>query len=135
MVGAGASVAPPASRAAPTGPAPPPTSPGPPTPPTPPPPALQAELPGLDEIMANQATMNIGIIGHVAHGKTTVVRALSTRETACFKDEKEKNRTIKPVEERQTQARVWGHLLDHLLDFVGPSTHTMHPHGACVQMG
>ena len=28
------------------------------------------------EIMSRQATMNIGSIGHVAHGKTTLVRAI-----------------------------------------------------------
>ena len=29
------------------------------------------------EIMSRQATMNIGTIGHVAHGKTTLVRSIS----------------------------------------------------------
>lgn len=29
------------------------------------------------EIMSKQATINIGTIGHVAHGKSTVVKAIS----------------------------------------------------------
>lgn len=28
-------------------------------------------------VMSRQATMNIGTIGHVSHGKTTVVKAIS----------------------------------------------------------
>lgn len=30
------------------------------------------------EVKSRQATLNIGTIGHVAHGKSTVVRAIST---------------------------------------------------------
>lgn len=37
----------------------------------------------------------IGTIGHVAHGKSTVVRALSGVQTVRFKNEKERNITIK----------------------------------------
>ena len=33
------------------------------------------------EVMSRQATINIGTIGHVAHGKSTVVKALSTVKT------------------------------------------------------
>ncbi|KAJ5907424.1 hypothetical protein N7495_000106 [Penicillium taxi] len=47
------------------------------------------------EIIARQATVNIGTIGHVAHGKSTVVKALSTVQTVRFKNELERNITIK----------------------------------------
>jgi translation initiation factor 2 gamma subunit (eIF-2gamma) len=36
-----------------------------------------------------------GIIGHVAHGKSTVVKALSGVQTVRFKNELERNITIK----------------------------------------
>jgi len=37
-----------------------------------------AELSPLNmAVMRNQATINIGTIGHVAHGKTTAVKAIS----------------------------------------------------------
>ena len=45
--------------------------------------------------MSRQATINIGTIGHVAHGKSTVVKALSTVKTVRFKSELERNITIK----------------------------------------
>lgn len=47
------------------------------------------------EIINRQATINIGTIGHVAHGKSTVVRAISGVQTVRFKDELERNITIK----------------------------------------
>jgi len=47
------------------------------------------------EVMSRQATINIGTIGHVAHGKSTVVKALSTVKTVRFKSELERNITIK----------------------------------------
>ncbi|KAK7679381.1 hypothetical protein QCA50_017600 [Cerrena zonata] len=49
------------------------------------------------EIINRQATINIGTIGHVAHGKSTVVRAISGVQTVRFKDELERNITIKLV--------------------------------------
>lgn len=39
------------------------------------------------EVISRQATINIGTIGHVAHGKSTVVKAISgvqVRQTACL---------------------------------------------------
>ncbi|CAJ1440169.1 unnamed protein product [Effrenium voratum] len=39
--------------------------------------------------------MNVGTIGHVAHGKSTVVKGLSGTHTVKFKAEKERNITIK----------------------------------------
>jgi len=62
------------------------------------------DLTGLDigkltplspEVISRQATINIGTIGHVAHGKSTVVKALSGVHTVRFKNELERNITIK----------------------------------------
>ena len=50
--------------------------------------------PLIPEIMSRQATMNIGTIGHVAHGKTTLVRAISGIQTTKHKEEKERNITV-----------------------------------------
>jgi translation initiation factor 2 subunit 3 len=47
------------------------------------------------EIIARQATINIGTIGHVAHGKSTLVKAISGVQTVRFKNELERNITIK----------------------------------------
>jgi translation initiation factor 2 subunit 3 len=47
------------------------------------------------EVIGRQATINIGTIGHVAHGKSTVVKAISGVHTVRFKNEKERNITIK----------------------------------------
>lgn len=47
------------------------------------------------EVISRQATINIGTIGHVAHGKSTVVKALSGVHTVRFKNELERNITIK----------------------------------------
>ena len=46
------------------------------------------------EIMSRQATMNIGTIGHVAHGKTTLVRSISGIQTTKHKIERERNITF-----------------------------------------
>ena len=45
------------------------------------------------EVMSRQATMNIGTIGHVAHGKTTLVKAISGIQTIRYRIEKERNIT------------------------------------------
>jgi len=47
------------------------------------------------EVISRQATINIGTIGHVAHGKSTVVKSLSGVHTVRFKNELERNITIK----------------------------------------
>ena len=47
------------------------------------------------EIIARQATINIGTIGHVAHGKSTLVKAVSGVQTVRFKNELVRNITIK----------------------------------------
>ena len=47
------------------------------------------------DIIANQATINIGCIGHVSEGKSTVVRSLTGTTTQRHKKEQDSNRTIK----------------------------------------
>jgi translation initiation factor 2 subunit 3 len=47
------------------------------------------------EVISRQATINIGTIGHVAHGKSTVVKAISGVKTIRFKSELVRNITIK----------------------------------------
>ncbi|KAI9190513.1 P-loop containing nucleoside triphosphate hydrolase protein [Polychytrium aggregatum] len=47
------------------------------------------------EVIQRQATINIGTIGHVAHGKSTVVKAISGVLTVRFKTEQIRNITIK----------------------------------------
>lgn len=47
------------------------------------------------EVISRQATINIGTIGHVAHGKSTLVRAISGVHTVKFKNELVRNITIK----------------------------------------
>ena len=56
---------------------------------------LDTLTPLSPEIIARQATINIGTIGHVAHGKSTVVKAISGVQTVRFKNELERNITIK----------------------------------------
>ena len=65
---------------------------------------IEADLSTLDvaklspltpEVISRQATINIGTIGHVAHGKSTVVKAISGVQTVRFKNELERNITIK----------------------------------------
>ncbi|MCJ1469689.1 eukaryotic translation initiation factor 2 subunit gamma [Pseudocyphellaria aurata] len=56
---------------------------------------VSALTPLTPEIIARQATINIGTIGHVAHGKSTVVKAISGVQTVRFKNELERNITIK----------------------------------------
>ena len=36
------------------------------------------------EIISRQATINIGTIGHVAHGKSTLVRSISEQKVSLF---------------------------------------------------
>ncbi|KAK4688933.1 translation initiation factor 2 subunit 3, partial [Tremellales sp. Uapishka_1] len=47
------------------------------------------------QVISKQATINIGTIGHVAHGKSSTVRAISGVQTVRFKTELERNITIK----------------------------------------
>ena len=48
----------------------------------------------LSMVMSRQATITIGTIGHVAHGKSTVVKAMSGVRTTKFKKEAVMNITI-----------------------------------------
>uniref|UniRef100_A0A8D2FBD9 protein-synthesizing GTPase n=1 Tax=Theropithecus gelada TaxID=9565 RepID=A0A8D2FBD9_THEGE len=52
-------------------------------------------MPLSHEVISRQATINIGTIGQVAHGKSTVVKAISGVHTIRFKNELERNITIK----------------------------------------
>ena len=56
---------------------------------------VKSLTPLSDIIISRQATINIGTIGHVAHGKSTVVKAISGVQTVRFKNELERNITIK----------------------------------------
>ncbi len=47
------------------------------------------------EVISRQATINVGTIGHVAHGKSTVGRSLSGIDTGKFGKEKQQNMTMK----------------------------------------
>mmetsp|Transcript_46090 Transcript_46090/g.96475 ORF Transcript_46090/g.96475 Transcript_46090/m.96475 type:complete len:519 (-) Transcript_46090:49-1605(-) len=60
------------------------------------------------EVISRQATINIGTIGHVAHGKSTVVKALSGVMTVRFKNELERNITIKLG---YANAKIYGRIL------------------------
>ena len=37
------------------------------------------------QVMSRQATLNVGTVGHVAHGKSTVVKAISGVNTVKFR--------------------------------------------------
>lgn len=55
---------------------------------------LEGEIGPLTfEIMSRQATINIGTIGHVSHGKTTVVKGITGVNTIRASIEKERNIT------------------------------------------
>ena len=49
----------------------------------------------LKQIMQNQPIINIGMIGHVSNGKSSLVKSLTGIETQKFSNEKERNITIK----------------------------------------
>jgi translation initiation factor 2 subunit 3 len=46
-------------------------------------------------VISRQATLNIGTIGHVSHGKSTVVKAISGVDPIRFTEEMQRNITIK----------------------------------------
>ena len=48
----------------------------------------------LSEIIKKQAILNIGCTGHVANGKSTIIKSLTGISTQKFKNEKERNITI-----------------------------------------
>lgn len=49
----------------------------------------------MDDIMQNQAVINIGMIGHVANGKTTITEFLTGITTTKHSSEKIQNKTIR----------------------------------------
>lgn len=49
----------------------------------------------LQEIMQRQPIMNVGTTGHVANGKSTTTKCLSSKETQQFSKERERNITIR----------------------------------------
>ncbi|KOB71065.1 putative heterochromatin protein isoform 2 [Operophtera brumata] len=59
------------------------------------------------EVISRQATINIGTIGHVAHGKSTVVKAISGVQTVRFKNELERNITIKLERLSETMVKLY----------------------------
>ncbi len=54
---------------------------------------MNADL-DLNDIMNNQPTMNIGMIGSVADGKSTIVKQLTTIDTQRHSSERKSNKTI-----------------------------------------
>ena len=48
----------------------------------------------LSEIINNQAIINVGCIGHVSNGKSTLVKQMTGVKTQKFKSEQERNITI-----------------------------------------
>ena len=49
----------------------------------------------MDEIMQKQAVINIGMIGHVANGKTTITGQMTGIATNKYSSEKKQNKTIR----------------------------------------
>ncbi|CAO3593228.1 unnamed protein product [Absidia cylindrospora] len=74
------------------------------------------------EVISKQATINIGTIGHVAHGKSTVVKAISGVQTVRFKNEMERNITIKLgyANAKSTSAATKHALVLVVIDLMGP---------------
>ena len=58
----------------------------------------------LYELMEKQPLINIGMIGHVANGKSSITKCLSEKETQQFSKEKEKNITIRLG---YANAKIW----------------------------
>ncbi|WP_018922431.1 selenocysteine-specific translation elongation factor [Salsuginibacillus kocurii] len=46
--------------------------------------------------MGNERTYTVGVAGHIDHGKTTLVKAMTNMETDRLKEEKERNISIEP---------------------------------------
>lgn len=49
----------------------------------------------IKKIMKDQPIINIGMIGHVSNGKSTIVKSLTGKSTQAYSNEKERNITIK----------------------------------------
>ncbi len=55
---------------------------------------MSVKILNLSDIIKNQAIINVGCIGHVSNGKSTLVRQMTGVKTQKFKSEQEKNITI-----------------------------------------
>ena len=49
----------------------------------------------MDEIIKSQPIINVGVLGHVAHGKSTLVRNITGIRTQKHSNENKTGRTIK----------------------------------------
>lgn len=58
----------------------------------------------IQDIMQNQAVINLVVIGHVSNGKSTIVKQLTSTETQRHKDEKLRNITIRLG---YANAKIW----------------------------
>jgi translation initiation factor 2 subunit 3 len=56
---------------------------------------IRQKMLSINYFMMNQPIINIGTTGHVANGKSTMVKCLSGKETQQFSNEKERNITIR----------------------------------------
>ena len=63
---------------------------------------LASLTPLTPEVISRQATINLGTIGHVAHGKSTVVKAISGVKTVRFKVRRKGGRKRDRQTHRQT---------------------------------
>lgn len=58
----------------------------------------------LQELMYRQPIINVGVIGHVANGKSSIVKCLTSKDTQQFAKEKGENKTIKLG---YANAKIW----------------------------
>jgi translation initiation factor 2 subunit 3 len=84
---------------------------------TPPPDLMQEEL---------QPSINVGLIGHVSHGKSTVVKGLTGIVTAKFHKEFEKSMTIKLG---YANAKIW--FCSFCKDYFSTGSHIMTQDSKC----
>ena len=48
----------------------------------------------LSEILKNQASIIIGCVGHVSHGKSTIIKNISNKSTLRHSIERKKNSSV-----------------------------------------
>ena len=66
------------------------------------------------DIIKNQPTLNLGMIGHVASGKSTLTRQITGTKTQKFSSEKERNITMICLYGHYSHFFVVGRFLSHL---------------------
>lgn len=49
----------------------------------------------MEDIIHNQPIVNVGVLGHVAHGKSTLVKSITKIKTQRHENEKKSGRTVK----------------------------------------